>query len=206
MYLTIDKEYIYSFEISKSKFISYLYPIQNFEEGLEYLKSIQKKHNDATHNCYAIIGTPESNLYKYSDDGEPNQTAGLPIFKVLQNSDLFSIICIVTRYFGGIKLGANGLVTNYTKAAAEVAKSANIVSMKMSKIIKIILDYNSYGLFAYKINSLKHLIINKDFDDGITLTLAIPSETYGEFTTFLSSITLGKGEHKLLEEKYIQYN
>ena len=124
---TILEEVVTTLVIEKSKFISYLIPVESKNEANEALEKLRKKHFDATHVCYAYIINDEVTLYKSSDDGEPSQTAGAPILNVLRKNDLSNVVCAVVRYFGGIKLGAGGLVRAYSGSASDVINCADIV-------------------------------------------------------------------------------
>lgn len=153
--------------INNSKFITNLYKINNKDEINNYLNNIKNIHKDATHYCYAYILDNEE---KVSDDGEPSGTAGIPIKEVLSKHNLNHILCIVTRYFGGIKLGAGGLVRAYTKSVSECLKKACITKMILGKIITINFDYNKNKEIDFILKNEK--IINKNYDDKITYTIA----------------------------------
>ena len=123
--------------INKSRFITLLIKINNLDEIEKNLKEIKKKYKDATHYCYAyIIGNKE----KCSDNGEPSGTAGMPILNVLKQNDLTNILCVVIRYFGGIKLGAGGLIRAYSTSASEALNKTNIVNL--IKGYKIVIEFN----------------------------------------------------------------
>ena len=154
----IEKTYI----INKSKFITKLYRIDNEQGTLNILDNLRKKHKDATHICYAyIIG----NTKRFNDDGEPGGTAGMPILNVLGNNKLDYILAVVIRYFGGIKLGAGGLVRAYSNCVSETLKN-NITEYVSGKQIRITFDYNNVKEID---NLLKEAeIISKDFSEKIT--------------------------------------
>ena len=123
--------------INKSRFITLLIKINNLDEIEKNLKEIKKKYKDATHYCYAYtIGNKE----KCSDNGEPSGTAGIPILNVLKQNDLTNILCVVIRYFGGIKLGAGGLIRAYSTSASEALNKTNIVNL--IKGYKIVIEFN----------------------------------------------------------------
>ena len=126
---TILGEVVTTLVIEKSKFISYLIPVESKSEASEVLENLRKKHFDATHVCYAYIVNDEVTLYKSSDDGEPSQTAGAPILNVLRKNDLSNVVCAVVRYFGGIKLGAGGLTRAYSNSAIEAVNVATLVTL-----------------------------------------------------------------------------
>ena len=124
--------------VKNSRFICYLYKVKDINSVMDILNDIRLEHKDATHCCYAYV---LDNIKKSSDDGEPGGTAGIPILKVLENNDLTNILAIVVRYFGGIKLGAGGLVRAYTKSVTNALNIDNIVSMIAGYNIDIEFDY-----------------------------------------------------------------
>ena len=154
----IEKTYV----INKSKFITKLYRIESEDEVINILEDLKKKYKDATHICYGyIIG----NTKRFNDDGEPSGTAGMPILNVLENNELDYILGVVIRYFGGIKLGAGGLVRAYSNSVSETIKN-NITNYDLGKQIKITFDYNNVKEID---NLLKNEeIINKEFNEQIT--------------------------------------
>lgn len=154
--------------INKSKFITYIIKINNEEEALNNLKILKEKYKDATHHCYSYI---TGNTKRFNDDGEPGGTAGMPILNVLENNDLTNILCVVIRYFGGIKLGAGGLVRAYTKSVTEALLNTEIIKIKKGYKITIEFDYEQVKHID---NLLKNnIILNKDFNDKITYTFLI---------------------------------
>lgn len=154
--------------INKSKFITYLIKINNEEEALNHLKILREKYKDATHHCYSYI---TGNIKRFNDDGEPGGTAGMPILNVLENNNLTNILCVVIRYFGGVKLGAGGLVRAYTKSVTEALINTEIVEIKKGFKITIEFDYEQV---KYIDNLLKNnTILNKEFNDKILYTFLI---------------------------------
>lgn len=171
--LSIKEKKEIEYSIRKSKFIGKIFPVYTKEEVEEILKKEREKYRDATHICYAYI---LENTSKVSDDGEPSGTAGIPILNVLQKNNLYFTLCMVIRYFGGIKLGAGGLIRAYGKGVKEVLSISEIVFLKKGKKIKIEFDYN----FVKKIDTLLKdaEIINKDFKEKITYEIRIEDELY----------------------------
>lgn len=204
-YLTIEREYESSFEINRSKFICYLAPSETIEEGLAFVNRIRKKHADATHNCYAIIGAPYTNEQKFSDDGEPGGTAGQPMYNVMNKQGLYGLVAVVTRYFGGIKLGAGGLVSAYSKAVADAVKIAEVVTKIRSLVASFTLTYNEYKYFNQKVESLENKILDTQYGGNVTITLACPEDYESRLETLIKEITSGRSSLENKEYKYITY-
>lgn len=164
---SIESNTEHTYIINKSKFITKLYRVNTEEEILSLLNDLRQEYKDATHICYAyIIG----NTKRMNDDGEPGGTAGMPILGVLENNDLDYILAVVIRYFGGIKLGAGGLVRAYSNCVSETLKN-NITEYQLGKQIKVTFDYNN----VKEIDNLlkEEEIISKIFDEQITYIVNI---------------------------------
>lgn len=186
---SIDKNITNEIIINKSRFICELHKSNNIEEINTILKNIKLKYRDANHYCYAYI---IDNLKKCSDDSEPSGTAGLPILNVLENNNLSNILCIVIRYFGGIKLGTGGLTRAYTKSVTEALKLVNIKSLETYKIINISFNYNYIKDIDYILKDIN--IINKSFDNDIIYQIMIPTIIYKKITNELNRYILSYNE------------
>ena len=138
---SVAGEYSCEKVIEKSRFLSYCAHVTSEEEARVFIERIRKKHSDATHNCYGFVADKTGALQRFSDDGEPQGTAGMPILEVLKNKGLFETAVVVTRYFGGIKLGAGGLVRAYSSSAAEVLDGAEICVWQTCAEIEVTMDY-----------------------------------------------------------------
>ena len=154
--------------INKSKFISKSYFVTNTNEVNNIIDNIKNEYKDATHVCFAYI---INNNIKYSDDGEPNNTAGLPIYNVISKNNLNCVLVVVIRYFGGIKLGTGGLTRAYSNSALEVIND-NITELINGYKVLIKLNYNSSKDVEYILKNVN--IINKNFDDKISITFETP--------------------------------
>lgn len=170
---TIDKRYVKEIVIEKSRFICLLIPINNSNDVKYYLENIKNEYKNATHYCYAYITDFNQ---KYSDDGEPTGTAGNPILNVLKNKNLENILTIVVRYFGGIKLGAGGLVRAYTKATSDCINISNIIKKEIGIILDITTSYENLNMIYMLLN--ENNIIEKNFDENINLTIKISLKNY----------------------------
>lgn len=168
--------------ISKSKFICVYKKIYNEDDIYTYLDSIKHEYKDATHYCYSYI---IDNIKRFSDDGEPSGTAGLPILNVLENNNLNYVLCIVIRYFGGIKLGAGGLVRAYSKSASECIKIIKIKKIVSGKTVTIVFNYEKIKLID---NTLKDVQIkDKKFDQNIKYSFDINNEKLAKIKEILNS-------------------
>jgi len=178
--------------IKNSRFICYLYKIKELDDVSKYLSDIKNICRDATHYCYAYILNDKS---KSSDDGEPSGTAGFPILKVLENNDLNNILAIVVRYFGGIKLGAGGLVRAYTKSVTNSLTIDNIVNLEDGYNIDIIFNYNQIKEIDYLLKDI--CINNKVFDNTVKYNIDIPVK-------FIEILKLNNIEYTINKEILIE--
>ena len=137
------------FEEKKSEFIGYAKRVESEEEAKEFINEIKSMHKQATHNCSAYVIGEKMNIQRYSDDGEPQGTAGIPILEVMKKSNVTDCAIVVTRYFGGILLGAGGLTRAYTKGASIAIKSAGIVEKVNGLKLSFELDYDLFGKVQY---------------------------------------------------------
>ncbi len=187
---TIQKNFTNEIIINKSVFITYLFRVNTADEANNYLSQIRKKHYDATHNCYAYIIGENQNIQKASDDGEPAKTAGFPMLDVLKKQNLTNILAITTRYFGGILLGAGGLVRAYSNSVSEALKIAEIYEYCDFEKISVEVSYSIYSMIEPMLKDLS--IINTIYTDNVTIFLGInPNET-DNFITKVQNISGGK--------------
>ncbi|MCI5668266.1 MAG: YigZ family protein [Oscillospiraceae bacterium] len=175
-YNTIAKRCEARFIEKKSEFIGYLCPVQTEEQATAFIEEIRAMHRKATHNCYAYI-LRENNTARHSDDGEPGGTAGLPIYEVLRKEGLTDVCCVVTRYFGGIMLGAGGLVRAYTRGAKDAVEAAQIKRMAAAVRLEITVDYGLYGRLAQIFADMDARVEKEDFADNVRITLCIREES-----------------------------
>ncbi len=166
---TIDKFYQNQIDIKKSQFICRLYPVQTEKEAKEIIAKISEEFKDATHNCSAYY---VSDGEGYDDDGEPGGTAGRPMLNVLKKNELQNSVTIVTRYFGGIKLGAGGLVRAYSKSVLETLTIAEIVEMEKYELFSFTFDYQHIKLVDSDLRAQKIDIIDKIYDANVTYIVA----------------------------------
>lgn len=175
---TISENTEKEIEIKKSRFISRIYRIHSLEEVDKVLQELKKEYKDATHYCYAYILDENK---KSSDDNEPSGTAGIPILQVLEKNNLNYVLCVVIRYFGGIKLGAGGLVRAYTKSVTEGLKLCQKYELIPGYKIEINISYDEQKKLDYIVKEYK---VDKNFDNNITYHILIPKKDFNILTEF----------------------
>lgn len=189
--------------IEKSTFIGYAKPVKTEEEAVIFVNEIKKKHKDATHNVWAYTVGPTMNIQRYSDDGEPQGTAGIPTLEVIKKEDLRDVVVVVTRYFGGIKLGAGGLVRAYTKGAKVGLEAAKIIDKVLYKEVKIGIDYNQLGKVQNEIMNLGYFIKDTLYTDNVEIIVYAKLEDVGALTSRMTDITSATAGIEFGEEFYL---
>lgn len=190
-------------EIKKSIFLATLIPVKNEEEAQEAIAKMKKEKRDATHNCSAYrIGT-ERIYEKSSDDGEPQGTAGHPMLHVLQMNELTNTLAIVTRWFGGIKLGAGGLTRAYTQSLADAVKEADLVRYTPHEKYTVSFPYTTAGAFENHIKGTDIIVKDRQFSDKVTVTFLTLPDKAETHTRWLTDATGGKAEIQNDGEEYV---
>lgn len=178
--------------INKSKFIGHACPIENEVQALKFIEERKKKYYDATHNVYAYVLGKNSNIQRYNDDGEPSGTAGIPVLNVIKQENLRNVVIVVTRYFGGVKLGAGGLVRAYIKGAKIGLENAQIVDKILYKEIKAEIDYTLLGKLENELAKNQYVLKNKIFEEKITLSILCENKNIEKLKNILINLTNGK--------------
>ena len=188
MNYTIEKAERCEYEIKKSRFIATIMPITDLDDCKQKLQKIKKEYYDATHNCYSYVILENNQLtIKNSDDGEPSKTAGVVIYDVLKKNDLVNVLCVITRYFGGIKLGANGLVRAYSKATSDVVNIIKKIKIENMTSFSFIVSYQYVNDCMKLFENYKEE--NKEFSDKAKFTYLIPENNKNELIDELVKIT-----------------
>lgn len=190
------------FTEKRSRFIGYVRPVTSEREALDFISEIKSKHWDAKHNVYAYC-LREGNVCRYSDDGEPSGTAGMPVLGVIQKSGLTDCAVVVTRYFGGILLGGGGLVRAYSHAASIGIAAAGIVTMRMSLLCSLRCDYSQYGRLATLIPECGGSISDTSFGESVDIAFAMTREQLAGFDKKLADATGGSVKSSTTGEKYL---
>ena len=188
--------------INKSRFIGYSMPIETEEDALEFVEKIKEKNKDATHNVFAYVVGETSNIQRFNDDGEPSGTAGIPSLEVIKKEELRNVVVVVTRYFGGIKLGAGGLIRAYTKAAKIGIEAGRIADMIPHAKLEVTIDYTAYGKIEnYLINS-EYILDDTIFDEKVKISVYVNTLDIEDFNKEIMNLTSGDAE---IEEIGIEY-
>lgn len=189
-YFTIDKPASASFIEKRSEFIGYIAPVKTNDQAVEFVNSIKAMHRKARHNVYAYI-LRQDNISRYSDDGEPQGTAGVPVLDVLQKRGLTDVCMVVTRYFGGILLGGGGLVRAYSHAASLACDAAHIMDMRLCHRLRISTDYGLYGKLSYILPNYKTITVSSDFGQDVVLEILVMSDMLDPLIKDITETTNG---------------
>lgn len=202
-YKTIKNEAIEEYIIKKSRFIGHIKPVTTQQQALDFIAEVSKKHWDATHNVYAYI-LREGGIKRFSDDGEPQGTAGIPALDVLQKSEVTDCAVVVTRYFGGIMLGAGGLVRAYSHSASIAVNAGQIITMAMCARLKIVSDYGFYGKLTSLVPESGGIIEDTLFEDNVTLIFRLPCSDVDSFNAKLIDVSNGRYSAEKTDEFYAE--
>ena len=189
--------------IERSRFITYVAPCATESEARGILAERKKTHYQATHNCYAYIAE-NGECSKFSDDGEPGGTAGQPIMSAIKSAELKNVIVVVTRYFGGIKLGAGGLTRAYLRCAAEGIRLTPVVVYEKAIKIKVELPYEDHKTFS-RLLSGDVKLTGTEYSDKVTLTVMVKSEAIGRFSADFTELFSGRYAYVTLGEEYFSF-
>ena len=182
------------FIVNKSRFIGYASPAATEEEALAFLNQIRQKHRDATHNCYAYTIGANMGIMRYSDDGEPGGTAGLPMMEVIKQREVCNCCVVVTRYFGGVLLGAGGLVRAYSRGCSIALAAAGIVVMEETEQLLCEVDYALWDRVQHLLKSLPVQLVSAEFTTAVTFTLLTRTKDSGQVQGELTRLTNGQVE------------
>ncbi len=200
MYKSILKEGRGEYVIKKSTFIAHSKPVETEEEAQEFIDRINSEYKDATHNCWAYIIGEDFLKQRYSDDGEPSGTAGVPMLEVLKKNEVTNVVVVVTRYFGGILLGGGGLLRAYTQGAILGLEEGKIVSMMPYYRLRITYDYTYHGTIMNYLQNEGYKILLEDYTDRVALEVHEDIEKFEKFKQVLLDFTGANIDIEILEE------
>ena len=199
---TIEREAEISLEIKRSRFVGRSFKRMTAEDALAAVKDVRTANRAADHNVWAFRVGLTGEQARYSDDGEPSGTAGPPILEVLKRNDVTQALVVVTRFFGGIKLGAGGLVRAYAGAAKSVLAASGLKELRLTATIEAVLPYGQLASLENYASREGFEILSREFAEHVTVTVRLPSARSAEFRTFHTNLVGGKSASRVLGEDY----
>jgi uncharacterized YigZ family protein len=203
-YLTVAGRGDHEIVIEKSRFISHIARVETEDAAQAFIQEIKKKHKDATHNCSAYMIGEQNQIQKALDDGEPSGTAGVPILEVLKKKELKDTAVVVTRYFGGIKLGAGGLIRAYSKATSEGINATGVVIRKLMRVISTTVDYTWLGKLENELRSSIYQIKEIQYLDQVNILVYVEETQKETYTAWITELTNGQGHITEEEMLYLE--
>ena len=203
-YKTVKIESFGEFIEKRSRFIGYCKPVKTEEDATAFINEIRAKHWDARHNVYAY-SLREGNLRRYSDDGEPSGTAGMPVLDVITKNEVYDVCVVVTRYFGGILLGKGGLVRAYAQGAKLALEAGQVIKMQSCLLCSLGCSYNQYGKVSAAVIDAGALIDDTLYEADVVIKFHMPSELLPSLNKKLADISAGEVQAEGKEEKYFVF-
>ncbi|MBS4204937.1 YigZ family protein [Lederbergia citrea] len=203
-YFTVKEPGEHEIIIQKSRFIAHIERAESEEKAQAFIQEIKKKHWNATHNCSAYLIGEHNQIQKANDDGEPSGTAGVPMLEVLKKRDLKDTVVVVTRYFGGIKLGAGGLIRAYGKSTSEGINAVGVVERKLMAIMHVKADYPWLGKLENELRSSVYQLKDIHYSDQVEIETYVEESQIKNFTDWMTDMTNGQAEISQGETLYLE--
>ncbi len=203
-YYTVNKSGSDEFIIQKSRFIGYIKRVETEEAAQDFIKEIKKKHHDATHNCSAYLIGQYDEIQKANDDGEPSGTAGVPMLEVLKKQHLKDTVVVVTRYFGGIKLGAGGLIRAYGTTTSEAIKKTGVVKRQLMQGFSVTIEYPLLGTLENGLRNSEHIIENINYLENVEIIVYAHVNNIDSFLEWITNLTSDQAIVKETEQRYVE--
>lgn len=205
-YLTVKQTGSYEINIQKSRFIAHIKRAETEEEAIAFIDQIKKEHWNATHNCSAYLIGENDQIQKANDDGEPSGTAGVPMLEVLKKRKLKDTVVVVTRYFGGIKLGAGGLIRAYGKSTSEGLNHVGIVERKLMTTVSIKVDYGWLGKLENELRSSVYALQDILYADAVEFIVYVEEAQVEQFHAWMINLTNAQCEIENGEQLYVEFD
>lgn len=196
-----ESEYV----IQKSRFLTYVKRTETEDEAIDFINEIKKLHHNATHNCSAYLIGEHDEIQKANDDGEPSGTAGVPMLEVLKKQGLQDVTVVVTRYFGGIKLGSGGLIRAYGRATTEGIDATGVVDRKVHDVVKVAIDYTWLGKVENEVRQSVYPLKEITYAEGVELYIYVPIDETETFTAWMTEMTNGQGDISVAEKVFLEF-
>lgn len=205
-YLTLKSSASDEIIISKSRFISHCARVETEEQAQIFIERIKKEHRSANHNCSAYIIGEHDQIQKANDDGEPSGTAGVPMLDVLKKQHLKDTVVVVTRYFGGVKLGAGGLVRAYGKVTTVGIDASGVVERKLHHELKVSADYTLLGKLENELRNSTYILDHIDYVENVELTVLVPKEQDELFQSWMTDISNGQTQIEYVKSTFLEFD
>lgn len=202
-YLTVSGYGEKEIDIEKSRFIAYVKEASTEQEAIDFIEKIKKQHWNASHNCSAYLIGEKDDYQKANDDGEPSGTAGKPMLELLKKIGLKDTVVVVTRYFGGVKLGAGGLIRAYGQAAKEGVIAAGVIKRQLHRQILVTVDYTWHGKLQNECMNKEITIADTQFLEKVTMTILTPEKDHPHMLDYLTNLTNGQAELTVGDVVYV---
>ena len=203
-YRTIEAPARDEFTERRSRFIGHIAPVATDEEAVAFVNAIREQHREATHNVYAYV-LRQDQLTRFSDDGEPQGTAGKPVLEVVLREGLVDVAVVVTRYFGGILLGAGGLVRAYAQGAKTAIDAARVLNMQPAALVELDMGYDFYGKATYILPQYEVQVTDSRFEEGVRLQLLCKTSRLAALTHQLRELSAGTVAPVILDERFAHF-
>ena len=202
-YLSVCSESTHEKVIERSRFIARCAHAAGEDAARAFVAAVRAEHSLATHNCFAFVADRAGNLLRFSDDGEPQGTAGMPILDVLRHENLVDVCCVVTRYFGGVLLGTGGLVRAYTQGAQIAVAAAGVQRMSLYTVALIACPYNLYEIILHLLPDYDCSVEETDYGADVTLTVTLPAGAEDKLNAALAEATAGQVYAEVMETRFM---
>lgn len=203
-YRTIKENGIHEMELKKSKFICHLKRVETEDEAIEFIEQIKKEHWKATHNCSAYTLGINDEIQRANDDGEPSGTAGIPMLEIFLKRNLKNIVAVVTRYYGGVKLGAGGLIRAYGGSVNQAVDKVGIVERQLQQLIDVTVSYPQSGHVEHSLREANYSIQDISYTENITYHCVIPLEEEEKFVQDIANWTSAEAVVEVTNKAWIE--
>ncbi len=203
-YYTVKENGFHEIIIQKSRFITYLARATTEEQAQAFISELKKKHHDANHNCSAYVIGERNEIQKANDDGEPSGTAGVPMLEVLKKRDLRDTVVVVTRYFGGIKLGGGGLIRAYGSSVSEALNAVGVVERIEHTVVSVNVDYTWLGKLENELRASVHPIDQIHYLDQVQIDVLVKTADVPDFLDWMTNMTNGQAELSSGSKRYLE--
>lgn len=201
-YRTVAREGVHETEINRSRFLCALAPAATEQEAQDFVARIRREHTDASHNCYAYVIGADAGIQKASDDGEPGGTAGVPMLQMLTRREMRYVVAVVTRYYGGVKLGAGGLIRAYGGAVGEALDALGTLTRRRFRLATVTVDHQRAGKLENELRSTGRSVRDVTYGEAVTLEIGLPDSDVEAFRGWLADATAGSAVLELGGEAY----